>query len=339
MIKIISFCFTFLFFLSAEISAATIEDGIIQFNQRNYQQAKTIFKSLAEQGNSRATFWLGIAQFKTGKQFDAGGTLLKAAEEGNPWAMRLMVPSQNGYCDYLGWDCDEAWMDKAISSWEKLAEKGDGKAIYALLRYRKKSWWSNISLLSDDEKNRFKLIKKAVYAGGFKAASYNQFRGMHNIEEQLELLQYEIDKGYAPAMVDLYLIAKENNFEVNASESLLMRALKLGYSGGAFSLYYSANDKLPEISTVDDVVNISDKDKLLFKDAYFYALIAKYFGKEHAEMTIKYWVSKKNGDSVYLNVLSNKEMNNISKKVERFLSVIKINDFNDDSTVGGYVAN
>ncbi|MCE0495086.1 hypothetical protein [Vibrio salinus] len=133
--NIVSCLVVFLIMFSSEVTASSLMDGINLFNGKEFIQAKMIFSKLDKKGDSRAMFWLGVTQFRTGEQFKAGSTLLKAAEKGDPWAMHLMVPSYNGYCDYLGWDCDESWMKKAISGWKKLEVKGDGKAMYALLRW------------------------------------------------------------------------------------------------------------------------------------------------------------------------------------------------------------
>ena len=112
--------------------ATTVDEGISIFNQKEFKEAKAIFEPLAKQGDARALFWLGVSQFQTGEQYEAASTLLQAAEAGNPWAMHLMVPSYNKICDYLGWPCDEGWMDKAIAEWKKRAKSDLDKEIIYL---------------------------------------------------------------------------------------------------------------------------------------------------------------------------------------------------------------
>ena len=253
--------------LSFNAFATKIDEGISIFNQKEFKEAKAIFEPLAEQGDARAMFWLGVTQFRTGEQFKASSSLHEAAEAGSPWAMHLMVPSYNGNCAYLGWPCDEAWMDKAVDEWKKRADQGDGKAMYALLRWGEKPWWAYIPILK--QKKYGELVEKAVEAGGYKAASYNMYIPI-DMEKNVELLKYEVTQGYAPAMMDLHYIKDSNTDD---SLQLAKQALSLGYASGAFSLYYYFSRQVSEVETEADIQEMSNGMRQNYKRAYYYSLI------------------------------------------------------------------
>jgi hypothetical protein len=151
--KLIKIC-TFLFFLTAvDSQAKNLDYGLSLLNEGKYKAANEIFRALSDKGNAKASYWLAYTQFKTSGTLGAGSSLLKAAEGGNPWAMATLAGTHmpkvtTSYCNYLGWPCDEKWVDKAIEGWERLAEEGDGKAMYALL-YHDPSWWQYIPIYRD----------------------------------------------------------------------------------------------------------------------------------------------------------------------------------------------
>ncbi|QMV17027.1 SEL1-like repeat protein [Vibrio spartinae] len=278
---------------SANTFSTPVDDGVTLFNQKEYKQAQAVFEPLAKQGNARAMFWLGVSQFKTGEQFKAGSTLLQAAEAGNPWAMHLMVPSYNGHCGYLGWPCDEDWMDKAIVEWKKRADQGDGKAMYALLRWGEKPWWAYVPVLK--QKKYGELVEKAVKAGGYNAVSYNMYIPI-DMKKSIELLKYEVSQGYAPAMIYLYYLNDSKKITINNSFQLAKRALSLGYSTGAFVLYFHFRDKLPSIETESDIQHLSNDMKENYKNAYYYSLIEKNFSGEDRVSLIRKMVINNKGE-------------------------------------------
>ena len=224
--------------LSFNAFATTVNEGISIFNQKEFKEAKAIFEPLAKQGDARAIFWLGVTQFRTGEQFKAGQTLLKSAEAGNPWAMLMMSPKDNGYCGYLGWPCDPTWRNKAFSVLEELADQGNGNAICAL-RYRKgKPWWSYIPILN--EKKGGELAEKAVKDGWYTMASCGI---PMDTKKRVELLKYAASQNYAPAMVELYSLTEKNEYKIKDAINLLYQAVNLGYRGGALSLYFYYQEK------------------------------------------------------------------------------------------------
>lgn len=314
--------------------ATSINEGITLFNQKGFKQAKVIFEPLAKQGDARALFWLGVSQFQTGEQYEAASTLLQAAEAGNPWAMHLMVPSYNKICDYLGWPCDEGWMDKAIAEWKKRANQGDGKAMYALLRWGEKPWWAYVPILK--QKKYGELVEEAVKAGGYNAASYNMYIPI-DMKKSVELLMYEADQGYAPAMIDLYYINDAGKINVDGTFELAKQALALGYSGGASALYYY-KDRLSDVETESDIASLSGEVKEYYKLAYYHSLVGEYFGGRERSFLINKRILNDKGEEVYMNVLSENEMREVESKVKAFTKDLSVNMFLDDSTVGEMVA-
>ncbi|QRV24894.1 hypothetical protein [Marinomonas foliarum] len=330
--KIIKYLLSCLIALSYESFAATVDEGVDLFNQQKYKEALLVFEPLAKQGDARALFWLGVSQFQTGEQYEAASTLLQAAEAGNPWAMHLMVPSYNKICDYLGWPCDEGWMDKAIAEWKKRANQGDGKAMYALLRWGEKPWWAYVPILK--QKKYGELVEEAVKAGGYKAASYNMYIPIE-MEKNIELLDYEAQKGYAPAMMDLHYIRDSNTDD---GLQLAKQALSLGYASGAFSLYYYFSRQVSEVETEADIQKMSNRMRQNYKRAYYYSLIGKYFGESDRAYFINQRVINNKGEEVYMSVLSDDEVREVESKAKEFTKDLSINMFIDDSTVGELVA-
>lgn len=331
MIQIVKWLISCLVVFSYGSFAATVDEGVDLFNQQKYKQALLVFEPLAEKGDARAMLWLGVTQFQTGEQFAAASTLLQAAEAGSPWAMHLMVPSYNGNCAYLGWPCDEAWMDKAVDEWKKRADEGDGKSMYALLRWGDKPWWAYVPILK--KKKYGELVEEAVKAGGYKAASYNMYIPIE-MKKNVELLEYEATQGYAPAMMDLYYINDSSSVE---NLDLARQALSLGYSSGAFSLLFYFSRELPDIETESDIKKLSEDIKDKYKNAYYYSLVEKYFSGEDRTFYIKEKVVNDKGEEVYINILSDSEMKEVESRAQEFVKDLTINMFLDDSTVGALV--
>ncbi|GGE85230.1 hypothetical protein [Shewanella carassii] len=80
--------------------------------------AVEVFGKMAEDGNTDAMLWYGLTNMGAGVYGTASAVewINKAAQQGNPYAMRCLVPAgetlQN--CEwYLGKYCDDVWADKA----------------------------------------------------------------------------------------------------------------------------------------------------------------------------------------------------------------------------------
>lgn len=326
MIKMLRWLSYGLVVFSFNISAATINDGLVLFNQKEFKEAKAIFGPLAEQGDARAMFWLGVTQFRTGEQFKASSSLHEAAEAGDPWAMHLMVPSYNGNCAYLGWPCDEAWMDKAISGWKKLADKGNGNAMYALLRWGEKPWWAYVPILK--QKKYGELVEDAVKAGGYDAVSFNTGIPL-NIRKRVEILQYAINKNHAPSMIDLYS-ASENHISMDIDKVVLLkRALFLGFGGQV--LIFELKKMIPDIESSYDLEHLSIKEKKMLSDLYYYSLInQKVTGKLDFKPYKRVYGEQR--ERIRLELFSPEKKKEIEEKARKFLVDFKVNLFIDEAS-------
>ncbi|MGF1727661.1 sel1 repeat family protein [Photobacterium nomapromontoriensis] len=208
-----------------------LEQGIRLYNQSEFKQAKAILQAEAGKGSAAATYWLGITQYESGERFEAGDTFLKAANMGDPWAMDLLVPGGNSPCDYLGWPCNEAWHEKAMAGWEKLAEQGSGKAKYAM--YDKgDNWWQYIPFYRQKVRNE-------IHADIIQHKGYGIFKNgaKWDSREKKKYLIMAAEEGYAPAMISLFYSAELIGRE--KANEWLFKSLELGYHRAAVNLYYS----------------------------------------------------------------------------------------------------
>lgn len=316
-----------LIFFSYGSIAATVDEGVTLFNQKDFKQAKVIFESLAKQGDDSAMFWLGITQFRTGEQFKAGETLLKSAEAGNPWAMLMMSPEDNGYCGYLGWPCDPSWRDKAFFTLEELAEQGNGNAICALLYRKGKPWWAYVPIYN--KKRGEELAEKGVKDGWYGMASCGI---PMEIKKQLELLEYAVNQNYAPAMVDLYYLQNKYNPKEGNSVDLLKKALKLGYLGGAFNLLDAVDQTYKTIDTVSDVEELSVDKVNNLEETYFYSLIVKNMGVANVGFFVTKYVRDENDERKNVTLISPKRQKEIEERADLFLNKIKQNLYLKESS-------
>ncbi|ASA58109.1 tetratricopeptide repeat protein [Vibrio gazogenes] len=312
--------------ISVNAFATSVDEGVTLFNQMHYKQAQAVFEPLAKQGDARAMFWLGVSQFRTGEQFKAGHTLLKSAEAGNPWAMLMMSPEDNGYCGYLGWPCDQSWRDKAFSVLEKLADQGNGNAICTLLYRKGKPWWTYVPILNKQRGGE--LAEKGVKNGWYRMANCGI---PMNIEKQVELLRYAANQNYAPAMIELYSLNEKNTDKAKGSENLLHQAVKLGYRGGALAFYYYYQEKIPDLESVSDFNQLTSDEKDLFKKVYYYSLIASGYGSKKDYLTWQ-WVKDEKDERVTITLISSYEEKEIKKKAKLFLRKFKPNLFLDESS-------
>lgn len=159
--------------LNGVVFADTLEQGKLLFNQKQYKQAYNLLSDLSEQGDANATFWLGVTQYKMGQRFEAGDTMLQAAEMGDPWAMGVLGGGDlyaSPPCEYMGWACDELWEDKAIKIWEQKSRQGDGKSTFAR-NMTKTDWWEFIPFYQGRKYRQ--LAESGVKQGGYRYLEYS----------------------------------------------------------------------------------------------------------------------------------------------------------------------
>ncbi|OOE63891.1 hypothetical protein BZG20_15815, partial [Salinivibrio sp. IB868] len=262
------FIICFFIFSTSSSKAETVQEGLSLLNEGKYEDANEVFKSLSDKGNAKASYWLAYTQFKTSGTLGAGSSLLKAAEGGNPWAMATLAGTHmpkvtTSYCNYLGWPCDEKWVDKAIEGWEKLAEEGDGKAMYALL-YHDPSWWQYIPIYSD---YRYGKIARKLYENkGFAFFYDSSFWSFFNEEKRVEYLGKMASDGDGVASYKLFHILEENE-EIRKAISTIENGIK---ERNSYALY-SASVGLIRLKRT---YSIGSKDEKTSKRAYFYCSAA-----------------------------------------------------------------
>ncbi|WP_345855382.1 hypothetical protein [Shewanella algae] len=86
--------------------------------------AVKVFGKMAEDGNTDAMLWYGLTNMGAGVYGTASAVewINKAAQQGNPYAMRRLVPAGETLQDcewYLGSYCDDAWADKAREAFQQ----------------------------------------------------------------------------------------------------------------------------------------------------------------------------------------------------------------------------
>ncbi|CCN47047.1 conserved hypothetical protein [Vibrio nigripulchritudo MADA3029] len=302
----------------------SIEKGIRSFNQKEYHQAHEIFLKESQKGSAYATYWLGVVQYKNGEHFEAGGSFLKAAEMGSPWAMAILAGKElniDSPCDYLGWPCDEQWADKAFEGWKIQAENGNGKAMFAM-RVKKPYWWELVPFYRSYKSEE--IYKEAFEKGANRAAI--RVGSWVSEESTIEYIKAAADKGYAPAMVSLYYYMRDTN-PIEA-EKWLFKALKLGYPKAAkafFNKYY-----------------LADSDSKDIKKTYYYNRVWGKLGggEKSSEMIIEERVEvdgsvifDENGYMVTRRLISQEEQDELDRQVEEFIKDIKINLFLDETSI------
>ncbi|NIY85489.1 sel1 repeat family protein [Vibrio hepatarius] len=306
------------------------EQGILLFNQKEYQQAEEILQQQSNDGSAYATFWLGVVQYKNRKHFQAGETFLKAANMGHPWAMGVLAGGKlyaNTPCNYLSWPCDNKWEPKAQQGWAKLAQQSDGKAAFAL-NITKREWWEYIPFY---RQSRYKdIISNAVPNGGYKFLDYNTY--WDSSDEKLPYLRLAAEQGYAPAMETLYY--RMDVIGLDEAMKWINEAIELGYAEAAETLYfkYSQGEK----DRTGKVIIQPDPKK-----AYYYNRLSGALGGEERQGNVtetlmikdSQVVVDENGNPVFEILVTKQEQAEMDKQVAEFVKDIKPNLFLDETSI------
>ncbi|MGF1727856.1 sel1 repeat family protein [Photobacterium nomapromontoriensis] len=303
------------------IDQTAIQQAIRLYNQSKIKQAKAVFQAEADKGSATATYWLGITQYESGERFEAGDSFYKAANMGDPWAMDLLVPGGNSPCDYLGWPCDESWHEKAMAGWAKLADKGDGKAKYAMY-VKGDKWWQYIPFYR--QKVRNENYEDIMQHKGYGILNRGVF--WDTTEQRVNYLKMAAEDGYAPAMFMLFFRA--DMIGRDKANEWIFKALELGYYKAANTLSYlyeTGSDGYPED----------------FIQSYYYyrltiALGGNISGSPRVVKLLKNeWgggLKGEDGKSVYKILVTPEQQAAMDKKVEEFIQRVKPNRFLDETT-------
>ncbi|WP_077600786.1 hypothetical protein [Salinivibrio kushneri] len=315
--------------------AVNLREGLSLLNEGKYKAANEIFRALSDKGNAKASYWLAYTQFKTLGTLGAGSSLLKAAEGGNPWAMATLAGTHmpkvdRSFCGYLGWPCDEQWVDKAIEGWEKLAEEGDGKAMYALL-YHDPTWWQYIPFYRDYryEKLASKLYKNKGYTFFFD----DRFWSDINEDTRLKYLEKIARDGNLYGAYQAAFIYKRRG--------RIREALKWIEYGIERGDYYAFVFKSVLFLPLIRDSGIGGKDSVSSKLSFFYCMVANsmnshydcdlitYFDEEYNEERdeLKYF------DEYSGEIVTQEEIENIKGKARERAKGYKANLYLDETTV------
>ncbi|MFM9272021.1 tetratricopeptide repeat protein [Halomonas elongata] len=160
----------------------------------------------AEAGDVEAMYYLGEATRLLGRGLteEAMGWYLKAAEQGDPYAMLRLF--EGGAC-IAGDECpegEEGWREKALAETLPKAEAGDTDAMLALY---------HVYRLMDDSGEGVDWLEKAAKAGNPEAQTRlgMNIRGgqgwyfleSRRLEAAEEWFRKAAEQGYVPAMSDL----------------------------------------------------------------------------------------------------------------------------------------
>jgi hypothetical protein len=275
--------FLFLILISMGAQSKTLRDGLSLINQEKYKEANDIFKILSDKGDATASYWLAYTQFKTSGTLGVGSSLLKAAEGGNPWAMATLAGTHmpkvtTSYCNYLGWPCDEKWVDKAIEGWEKLAEEGDGKAMYALL-YHDPSWWQYIPFYRDYRYG--KLADKLYENRGYTFFFDDKFWSRSNEDVRIEFLKKIAKDG---VFFGAYKVASIYKKRGDVEEAI--KWINYGVKNNDYYAFVFKSLTFIPFMREKSVGSIEDRSS---KRAYFYCKVANVMNSHHDCTLVKYF--------------------------------------------------
>ena len=148
--------------LSAAGIAATLDEGIAAYRNRDFAQAAETFKALSDEGNPRATFYLSLLYAKgQGVEQDSSRSLYllkQAAEGGDPMA-QYNLGNQYNRQGAMGFDPGLAavWWKKAAAQGLVLAQHNLG-SLYVIGRgvdrdLDKARYWYRIAARNGSQKS------------------------------------------------------------------------------------------------------------------------------------------------------------------------------------------
>jgi len=293
------------------VTQASLEEGLSLMNQGLFKQAFVVFDVEADKGNVRALFWKARMMEMLGgtEAMSAGEVYLEAAQLGDPWAMYQLYPQGMNGCSFYGWSaCDESWQKKAVEGWEQLAAKGDGNAYYALTFYSG-GLWQRIPFYNSYKTDL--LLDKGL-DNGCNACAY--IIGLSEKENGIQALEVAANRGYAPAMLQLYFMLKELHPE--KAITWATKAAKLGYADAAFNLSFA-------FLKGDQGITQSNEN------AYLFGKIAALLGHSSYKDMLD-----NPGFSTEVQAVNPKDRPALDKRAEEFMKGVTKNLFIDETETG-----
>ncbi|WP_207907500.1 sel1 repeat family protein [Celerinatantimonas diazotrophica] len=246
-----------------------IHNGLDALWHHHYQKAEKVFQELGEQGDAHAMYWLGNTyQLEGGmKRLDAGEIFLKAANMGDPWAMYRLY-TKNPYSLCTVWPCSSKWDSKAAEIWEKQSKEGNGKATFALVLRKERTYWYNVTKwlpgMGQEQLNQMAL--KAFHQG-YQGAAVYLFN--HNKSANLKYLTQAAKNNFIPAYAKLaiYYKGKNNINFMNKYKNIAIQSGDTGFIKFLFDVYIQG-------------IFSYKKD---FDKAYYYGKITTLYGDDVSE--------------------------------------------------------
>ncbi|MDV2964294.1 sel1 repeat family protein [Shewanella algae] len=264
--------------------------------------AVEVFGKMAEEGNIGAMLWYGLTNMGAGVYGTASAVewINKAAQQGNPYAMRRLVPAgetlQN--CEwYLGQYCDDAWADKAREAFlQRLQANPDD----VLSRYAASM---NADRAAEAAKQKYyaPMVSQAhKYGRAYEAGELNEA----DAAKVVTLLKMAANDNFAPAMDILAgIFYKVIGFEMANY-----------YAKRAFHLGFNSLNAIIHVNTKEWLKG-TNRDEMLVALSYIYAA-EKYYRKRNIDFIIIDDINK-GGTPV-----TDEEISVAKKKAEKIISEI-----------------
>ncbi|MBO2593974.1 hypothetical protein [Shewanella algae] len=234
--------------------------------------AVEVFGKMAEEGNIGAMLWYGLTNMGAGVYGTASAVewINKAAQQGNPYAMRRLVPAgetlQN--CEwYLGSYCDDAWADKAREAFlQRLQANPDD----VLSRYAA-SMDADRATEAAKQKYYAPMVSQAhKYGRAYEAGELNEA----DAAKVVTLLKMAANDNFAPAMDMLAgTFYKVIGFEMANY-----------YAKRAFHLGFNSLDAIIHVNKKEWLKG-TNRDEMLVALSYIYAA-EKYYRESNVDFRV-----------------------------------------------------
>ncbi|BCV62419.1 hypothetical protein TUM17386_20900 [Shewanella algae] len=234
--------------------------------------AVEVFGKMAEDGNTDAMLWYGLTNMGAGVYGTASAVewINKAAQQGNPYAMRRLVPAgetlQN--CEwYLGKYCDDAWAEKAREAFQQRLQANPDDV---LSRYAA-SMDADRAAEAAKQKYYAPMVKQALrYARAYEAG--------------------ELSEADAIKVVTLLKMAANDNFplamDILAGSFYKIIGFEMAnyYAKRAFHLGFNSLDAIILVN-IKEWPKGTNRDEMLVALSYIYAA-EKYYRRRNLDFII-----------------------------------------------------
>ncbi|WP_164489398.1 hypothetical protein [Shewanella algae] len=250
----------------------TLFKGLYELQSLRRDLAESALLPLAEDGNTDAMLWYGLTNMGAGVYGTASAVewINKAAQQGNPYAMRRLVPAGETLQDcewYLGSYCDDAWADKAREAFRQRLQANPDDL---LSRYAA-SMDADRAAEAAKQKYYAPMVSQAhKYGRAYEAGKL----GDADAAKVVTLLKMAANDNFAPAMDILAgIFYKVIGFEMANY-----------YAKRAFHLGFNSLNAIIHVNTKEWLKG-TNRDEMLVALSYIYAA-EKYYRKRNIDFII-----------------------------------------------------